>query len=84
MKIREVSYGIEEEGCLQGIYDMKNNRDIRYTAASVAVILKNGSGALLVNATWQKSENIQYSSVMTGMRIVYWKKCSKVYQEARF
>ena len=49
MKIREVSYGIEEEGCLQGIYDMKNNRDIRYTAASVAVILKNGSGTLLVN-----------------------------------
>lgn len=49
MKIREVSYGIEEEGCLYGSYEMRDSSDIRYTAAGAAVILGGGTGTLMVN-----------------------------------
>ena len=48
-EIREVSYGIEEEGCLYGRYDMRDSSDIRYTAAGAAVILEGGTGTLMVD-----------------------------------
>lgn len=49
MELKEVSYGIEEEGCLHRTYKMADRSDIRYTAAGTAVILADGIGSLLVS-----------------------------------
>lgn len=46
-KMLEVSYGIEEEGCLCRVYEMEHICDIRYTPAETAVVITDNAGTLV-------------------------------------